>query len=367
MRAEKRIETLRKSLNEEGIDGFLVENPLDIFYLTGLKLSLGSLLITKRGAFLVVDGRYYEGYAETPGLTVILLKKNVLQELITNSLDLAKLGFCSANTSYDRYLDLEKMIEGVRKSGRTISLRPCPDFLLKLRQVKDEEELEALRAAAELGSKGYDFLLKELREGVTEKELQKKLDIFWKQEGAEGFSFEPIIAFGKNSAMPHYHSGDVPLSEGETVLIDIGVALNSYLSDMTRVVFFGSPPPKMQEIYEIVKGAQEAALEACLPGVKAGEVDAAARSFIEERGYGNQFVHGLGHGVGLEIHELPVLKNKDPHKDVVLMPGMVVTIEPGIYLPGTGGVRIEDTLAVGYEGIENLTRRSKDMKIIDVC
>jgi len=203
-----------------------------------------------------------------------------------------------------------------------------------------------------------------LKEGISENELAIELEIFWKRRGSKAIAFDPIIAFGSNSSMPHYRVGQRKLNTGEAVLIDIGVNLNHYHSDMTRVVFFGDPDPKIASIYEIVLKAQELALENCRPGTPIAELDASARTYIEQKGYGENFTHSLGHGVGLEIHELPLIRSQSPGADTQLEEGMVVTIEPGIYLPGIGGVRIEDTVAITRDGYENLTNRSKELSII---
>jgi len=263
-----------------------------------------------------------------------------------------RLGFDSASTSYNSYTALAKQL---KESG--IQLFPLENPVIKMREVKEEHEIALLREAAALGSQGYDTVCSLLKEGITEKEVATELEIFWKRKGGEGIAFEPIIAFGKNSSMPHYHPGDTQLKKGDNVLIDIGVTLNHYQSDMTRVVFFGDPNPKLLEINAIVTKAQALALELCRPGTTIGELDDAARNHIKAHGYGEQFPHSLGHGIGLAVHESPILRNRHPYQDQILKAGMVITIEPAIYLPGIGGIRLEDSIAITDTGYENLTKR----------
>ncbi|MCH9703190.1 MAG: M24 family metallopeptidase, partial [Chlamydiae bacterium] len=189
--------------------------------------------------------------------------------------------------------------------------------------------------------------------------LVAELEIFWLQNGAAGVAFSPIVAFGENSSKPHYHPQDRPLREDDAVLIDIGVTLDHYHSDMTRVLLPKDPDPKMVEIYAVVKEAQKRALALCKPKSVVADLDAAARDYITECGYGDHFVHSLGHGIGLEVHEAPRLYKEGADVDLRLEAGMAITIEPGIYLPGIGGVRIEDTVVITNEGHINLTNSPK--------
>lgn len=273
------------------------------------------------------------------------------QRLATPEFSFIKtLAFDSENTSFKRFEDLEQSL--------SCALIPLVNPVAHLRLLKDAEELQLLREAAALGSKGFHYVCSLLKEGVSEIELARELEIFWKRNESKALAFDPIIAFDVNGSMPHYRAGSALLKKGMPILMDIGVNKAHYHSDMTRVVFFGEADPKIQEMYAIVQEAQQQALELCQPGVLIGEVDAKARSYITSKGYGEYFSHGLGHGVGLQIHEAPSIRNKPPYYNVPLAPGMVITIEPGIYLPGIGGVRFEDTIAITAEGHENLTRES---------
>lgn len=366
MSYQDRLHAIQQILQESSSDALIVDDPINIYYMTGIEVSTGRLLIHSKAAHLIVDNRYFEICKQASPFPV-LESDNPNFESRLSSPEFSfihSLSFDSDNTSYKSYIQLQKVIETVASSSqnpRKITLIPLDNPIKKLRSVKDKSEIEVLKTAATLGSQGFDFVLTLLKEGITEIEIASELEIFWKRKGSKSLAFDPIIAFGPNSSKPHYRAGKMALKRGNIVLIDIGVNLHHYHSDMTRTVFFGDPNPKLKEIYAIVKEAQEAALSICKPGTPIGELDAAARNLITSRGYGPNFTHSLGHGVGLEIHELPVIKNTSPHKDIALVPGMVITIEPGIYLPGIGGVRIEDTIVINEIGYENLTNRSKDL------
>lgn len=347
----KRLQRVQKSLDAYACDAFLVEDAINLYYLTGLELSAGFLLIQPDQAHLAVDNRYYEHCLKTSPFPVVLSDDLPLNKLLNEPAyqRIKTLGFDSETTSFQRFRELEQLIKTV----------PVEAPVKKLRMIKDAEELELLRHAARLGSEGCDYIRSILKEGVTETELAMEVEIFWKRKGSKGLAFDPIIAFGSNSSMPHYKSGNTKLMKGMPVLIDIGVNLKHYHSDMTRMAFFGEPDPKMREIYAVVKEAQTIALELCRAGAMIGSVDRAARDHIASRGYGQYFNHGLGHGVGLEIHEMPFLRNRPPYDVMPLQTGMVVTIEPGIYLPGVGGVRLEDSIVILDDGYEDLTQRPK--------
>ncbi len=345
-----RIRRLEERLAYISSDAMLIEHPTDLLYLTGLELSSGKLLVTTAGSTLFVDGRYIEQCRNKCPCAVALFNEASFIELLTSHHIIA---FDSIHTSYQDVMRLQKW-----SSGRNdVSLLSVEDPVQPLREIKDSEEIALLRQAARLNVEGYDFVCSILKEGITEREVAVELELFWKRRGGRKVAFDPIIAFGANSSMPHYRAGDAKLVSGMPVLIDIGVTLNHYQSDMTRVVFFGPADPKLQEIYDIVKQAKERAEALCRPGTTVGQLDAAARDFIADKGYGDAFVHSLGHGIGLDVHETPTLRNKPPYQEQILEAGMVITIEPGIYLAGHGGVRLEDTLVITSAGYEIITTR----------
>lgn len=325
---------------------YLIADPIDIFYLTGQNVSSGILVVGKK-SFLLVDGRYFESCKKSSPIPVYLIKEGLLFELVKDSLIVDQ-----DHITYGAYL---KLAETAKKAG--ITIRAEKSLLKSLRAIKNKEEIALLKEASELGLQGFDYAASLLKEGITELEIACELEYFWRKKGAQGVAFEPIIAFGANSAMPHYRASNATLKRDDIALIDIGVKWKHYHSDMTRVVFFGNPNSKLKEIHAVVKKALDAALNELRPGVALKEIDGAARNLIVKHGYGEYFTHSLGHGVGLEIHEFPIIKSALPIGDVLLKAGMVVTIEPGIYIPKLGGVRLEDTVVITVNGYENLTTR----------
>lgn len=361
---QTRIEKLRKSVKNQ-CDAIVIDNPIDIFYLTGIHLSTGRLLVADE-TFIFVDGRYTEMCDKQSPFPVRSSKETLDQVLAEPAFhSVKKLAFDSAATPFSSYQKLEDSIKkiAITNPKHVVTLVPLEAPVTHVRAIKDTGEIQLLREAAILGSKGHDYVLTILKEEITEEEVAAELEIFWRRCGASGAAFDPIIAFGENSSMPHYRAGKRKLHKGDIVLIDIGVTLNGYHSDMTRTVFFGTPDPRLVAIHDVVCEAQQKSLKLCKPGSRVGLIDAAARDYIAAEGYGDKFNHGLGHGIGLEVHELPVLKNIPPYDNVHLEKGMAITVEPGIYLPGIGGVRIEDTIIITDDGYENLTQRPTSHQI----
>lgn len=351
----KRIQQVQKSCQEKSCDAFLITNLKDILYLTGFSLSSGRVLVTQTDSYLIVDGRYFESCESCSPIPVFLAEKDILWKLLGSA---KTLGLDSESVSYQAFTDLKREC-----NERSIALIAIQGLMQQLRTLKTPEEMALLGQAADLGSQGFDYLLTEIKEGITEEELADSLWHFWKKKGATGFSFSPIIAFGPSSSMPHYRAGKGKLKNDDIILLDIGVELNHYNSDMTRVVFFGNENPELTKIHGIVLKALQAALSLCRPGITVKELDIAARSIINAEGYGARFTHSLGHGVGLDIHESPALKQDANFGETILEAGMVITIEPGIYLPGIGGVRLEDMIAITSDGYENLTNRPYTYRI----
>jgi Xaa-Pro aminopeptidase len=354
MKYSARLERLRHLLNSHSCEALLIENPTDLFYLTGVELSAGKLLVGKKEACLIVDGRYFERSSKQNLYPVHLFKEELLRELI-KTWGIHELGFDKNCTTFQEYLNLSQLANELKSASYSLEIIPLESLVQKLRLIKDEDEIAYLRMAAKLGYEGYEFAVSLLQEGITESEIALELEFFWKKRGASRLAFDSIIAFGSNSSMPHYRAGATKLRQNTSVLIDIGVVLNHYHSDMTRVVYFGEPAPIIKEIYTIVEKAKNQALALCKPGTLIGELDRAAREWIASKGYEEYFTHSLGHGIGLEIHEPPIVKQNSPFSDLPLKPGMVLTIEPGIYLPEIGGVRLEDSILITENGYENLT------------
>lgn len=349
-----RLDRINRYIQNNGAQALIITDPIDLYYITGIRMSTGIAVIYGDDSTLLVDKRYYEMCAKRSPIPVKAVEEFSLKTLFKTAPynQITTVAFDSGKTPYHQYNELKKELPHC-------TLLPLNEPVVIVRAIKDPTELELLREAAMLGCQGYEYVVSLLKEGVTEIDLALELEIFWKRKGADGLGFESIIAFGANSSMPHYRPQNVPLKKGDTVLIDIGVKLQGYHSDMTRVVFFGEPLPKMKELYEVVLRAQEKALAACAPGVTTGELDKIARDSMKEDGYGELFTHGLGHGIGLDIHEKPVLKSNHPESGTVLQPGMVLTIEPGAYVPNVGGIRIEDSVIITEEGKEVITKSSK--------
>lgn len=343
---QARVKKLQRLIAHE-CEAFYIENPIQLLYLTSFSLSKGLLLVTPNKAELIVDGRYIEACSKHSPFPTY----NLMEMPLTKWLEKERvktLGFDAETLSYKNY---QLLLE-----CPNITLAPLKGPVQRLRLIKDADEIERLKQAAKLTVKGFDYAFSLLKEGLSEEALSLKLEFFWRKNGAKGLAFEPMIAFGTHCSMPHHRASSNILHHDEEVLIDAGLIWQNYHSDMTRVHFFGKPSPQITKIYEIVEKAKERALALCCPGSTVGEIDLAARTFIADQGYGDYFPHSLGHGIGLEIHEPPILRFNGPYKDLKIETGMVITIEPGIYLPGIGGVRLEDTLLITENGYNILTQ-----------
>lgn len=327
----------------------MIEQPLELFYFTGLKLSAGRLLVDSTDALLLVDGRYLQIAEEkSPYRTALDSSEKLLS--FCKSHRIRSLGFDGRHTSYDHFFRLKHW---QKKEGANLKLIPSTSLFKHARAIKDKDEVQKLQTCASLLWKGFQFIRASLKKGIKEKELSKHFEIFCLERGADRLSFEPIIAFGPNSAMPHYRSQETRLKEGDIVLIDIGLSVDNYHSDMTRVLFYKKENPYLRRLYEIAQRAQKSALKLCRPGVKIQQLDMAARQVMCEENVEDLFVHSLGHGIGLEVHEFPRIKFDSEDKDVVLEKGMVFTVEPGLYVPNIGGVRYEDTVLITPTGHKN--------------
>lgn len=346
----KRIEALRqKCLNHNGFDGFLIANEINILYFAGSP-GASCLLVPIQGEnILYVYGVNYEQVrAEAKGFRVELVNReeNLMAKVAEHVRDLGirRLAFDTLNI--ENYRAIAGKLRGAAK------LKPQGAVVWSLRRIKDVEELELMRRAAELACEGMEAAHEVLSPGVREYEVAAEIEYAMRHNGSWGTAFETIVASGARSAYPHGGCVDREINSGDLVVIDIGASYRHYRSDMTRTFVAGNPSRKQKRLYDLVRLAQEKAIRAIKPGVKASDVDAAARTVIEKAGYGENFVHGLGHGVGLEIHEPPTLSPQSMDK---LEMGNVVTIEPGIYVVGFGGIRIEDMVLVGEFDAEKLT------------
>lgn len=343
----ERISRLQLYLQDQSIDVCLIDAPVDLLYLTGLKLSAGRLLVHREDCHLFVDGRYIESALKNAPTPVSLDQEENLHAFLAK-IRAKKVGCDTLYISYDRFIKWQALLK-----KWAIALVALPHFYKSLRLIKDHQEIAYMRASAKLLYRGFEEIRKRLKRGVSEEQIARAFEIFCLENGAEKMAFEPIIAFGPNSAMPHYRAGGSRLKKGQMILIDIGVVVSNYHSDMTRVLFFESIDPFFATVYEVVRASQKAALALCKPGVAIGELDRAARLVMKRHQMESHFLHSLGHGIGLQTHEFPRIKYDTEDKDLILKPGMVITIEPGLYFAGQGGIRYEDTVVVTENGYES--------------
>ncbi len=352
----ERINKIRQVLEQEKIDAMLITNPVNRQYLSGFSGSAGVLLIGPDQAYLVTDFRYIDQASkQAPAFEIKRWQDDLYQCLspLVEDNRWDKLGYESEYVVCSAYSEMKEKIAGC--------LVPLKETVLKQRMVKDVGEIDILRRGAEKLDRAFEFIQSLVRPGMTEKEVALELEIYLLKQGAEETSFRFIVASGSRAALPHGTATEKVINAGEMVTLDFGGVFEGYATDMTRTFGLQKLDPRQREIYDIVYKAQQKASLALKPGIKASEVDAVARDLISEAGYGSYFGHGLGHGVGLETHEQPLLNHRSK---TILEPGMVVTIEPGIYLPGWGGVRIEDMLLVTDQGAETLTKSPRDLIVI---
>lgn len=350
---ESRRRRLAAAIAALDLDALLVTRLVNVRYLTGFTGSNGALLLRADGsATLATDGRYtVQSERQAPDVER-LIDRSVATALAACA-GAGRLGF----EEHDVTVALHDQLAAAAGDAELVRLGPAVEAL---RQVKDEDEVALLREAAAIADRAFSDVVEEIRPARTERELAWRLEERMRAHGATGPSFETIVASGENSAVPHHRPTDRVLRTGDFVKLDFGALYEGYHSDMTRTVVLGEPADWQLEVYELVATAQRAGRLALRPGAGARAVDAAARSVIEDAGYGAQFPHGLGHGVGLEIHEAPMIGSASADA-VTLDAGMPVTVEPGVYLPGRGGVRIEDTLVVRDGDPDLLTTTTKDL------
>ncbi len=363
--ATQRRQRLIRTLTEEDIDVLMIGNPANVTYLTGFTGDSTVLLLTRERLLLVSDSRYAVQLSEEcPGLAVHL--RTAAQRLpeavgqILSGLGVRTVGFESGAVTVAEY-------EQLRQLAPSLDWKPGTDRVEKLRVVKDADELVQIRKAIDVAERAFTVVRALLRPEDTEKELCDSIEYYIRRAGGSGTAFPPIVAVGDRAALPHAPPTHRRVASGDLLLVDWGASAPLYKSDLTRVLiprttsaFAGNDSAmadKLREVYSVVLRAQEAAFQAIRPGALTRDIDSAARSLIAEAGYGEYFGHGLGHGFGLQIHEAPWLR---PNGDMLVEPGMVFTLEPGIYLPGWGGVRIEDDVLVTPEGVERLTHLPRD-------
>ena len=346
-----RIKALTKLIADKRLDGYMVANGASLLYLTGFDGGIRLLVAEDIESIFYVQGVNYEAAKEeAKDCKVELVKRGedidikVAKEI--KHLKLKNIGFDTLDVPI--YLKLKKALKGTR-------LQSHGNLVGELRKVKDKTELNYIRKAAEMTSEGAKTAFETIKPGLREFEVAAEIEYAMRKLGSDGVAFDTIVASGVRSAFPHGGCTDKKIQKGDLVVVDVGAKYKYYRADLTRTFVAGKPSAKQKKVYEIVKNAQEKAFKSLKAGAKGNKIDAAARKIIEKEGYGEYFVHSLGHGVGLEVHEMPTLNSES--KDV-LQSGNVVTVEPGIYIIDFGGIRIEDTVLVGENKAEQLTKAS---------
>ena len=351
---ELRRNRLGARLPEFELDAVVVTHSPNVRYLTGFTGSNGQVVVGAGGCVFLTDGRYTEqARHEVPGVERVTYLDGFAPALrdAMGSLAVSRLGFEASAVTYRSWAELGEGLGDVE-------LVPTDGEVERLRWVKDAEELRLLEHAQEATDQAFEQILDKLAVGMTERRAAFELELAMRHAGADGISFETIVAFGENAAEPHHEPNHRTLEEGDVVKLDFGALWGGYHADMTRTIAFGGPPAELKKIHDVVREAQQVGIDAVHAGVTGAEVDAASRKVIEEAGYGERFTHGLGHGVGLEIHEGPRLMRGGEH---VLPAGAVVTLEPGVYVPGLGGVRIEDMVEVTGDGCRAIPTATKEL------
>ena len=354
---EKRVKKLRQQMKEDNIEALLITDSTNRRYVSGFTGTAGFVLITEDTAQLITDFRYVTQAQEQAPYFELIRHNGVIWEAVAEQclkLGVRSLGFEEQQLTFAHYQELKRHL-------KRIELTPTSNLVENLRLIKDEQELAILQKAAHIVDRTYDHILSFLKSGLTEKEVSFELEFTMRKLGATSSSFDTIVASGKRSALPHGVASDKRIEVGDFVTLDFGALYEGYCSDITRTVIVGEPSDKQRDIYDIVLAAQKRALEQLKPGMTGREADAVARDYIAEKGYADYFGHGTGHGLGLNIHEGPTLSYRS---ETVLQPGMVVTVEPGIYIPDFGGVRIEDDVVITESGCRRLTNSSKELVIL---
>ena len=379
---ETRRKHLKDILLKKQADGVLIDNPSNLYYYTGFTGGEAVFLMPagEMAGYIITDSRYYEQVEkECRGLTLVRLEKKGYGEMLHQLIEeLLKEGIFPVQRegTERKEKDLNKLAEiciaiedtmqisrymKLCEACKNVSFQMEGDAINECRMIKDEKELQKISEAEAIGDAAFSHILDRIKPGVTEAEIALELEFFMKRKGASRLSFDTIVASGANSSMPHAQVTDKKIEQGEFLTMDFGCVYQGYCSDMTRTVAVGTPTQEMREVYQIVLDANVRAMEGIKEGRQCSEIDAIARDYIAKCGYGGYFGHGLGHGVGLDIHEEPRFS---PKCDVVTRENMVITDEPGIYLPGRFGVRIEDLVVVKKDGFIQLSQSEKELIIL---
>ncbi|GAA0602640.1 Xaa-Pro dipeptidase [Virgibacillus siamensis] len=348
-----KIEKLRKSLGENNLDAILITSPYNRRYITNFTGTAGVAIVSMNDSRFVTDFRYIEQATEQAADFKIVEHKKPIHQVINEQLKelgVQKVGFEKDHVTFSTYELYEKTMD--------VKLVPVSGLVEELRLIKTAEELDVLKQAANIAEDAFSHIQAYIKPGVKEIDISNELEFYMRKLGAESSSFDTIVASGYRGALPHGVASDKKIQSGELITLDFGAYYNGYCSDITRTVAVGELDDEQMEIYNIVQEAQKRGVEGLKPGMTGIEADALTRDYITEKGYGEYFGHSTGHGVGLEVHEGPGLSFRSEKK---LAPGMVVTVEPGIYVPEVAGCRIEDDIVITEKGYERLTLAPKEL------
>lgn len=352
-----KLTNLRKALSEEALEAILITSPINRRYLTNFTGTAGVAIISEEKAIFITDFRYTEQAEEQIANFEIVEHTGPLNEEIHNQLkqhNIQRLGFEQSHVTFAEYTSFKKQFDG-------IELVPVSNIVENLRIIKSNEEINIMKKAAEIADQAFEHILSYIKPGVKEIDIANELEFYMRKLGATSSSFDIIVASGHRSALPHGVASEKEINSGELVTMDFGALYEGYCSDITRTVAVGEINDQLREIYDVVLKAQELGVEGIKPGMTGIEADALTRDYITEKGYGKYFGHSTGHGLGMEVHEAPGLSFRS---ETALLPGMVVTVEPGIYIPDLGGCRIEDDIVITDTGNKRLTKSDKELIIL---
>ncbi|MCJ0917110.1 M24 family metallopeptidase [Mammaliicoccus sciuri] len=350
-----KINKLREVMNEKGLEAVVILSPYNRRYLSGFTGTSGSLLITQDKSLLITDFRYIQQANDQAQDFEVINQEGPMLSKIN---DLIKEGQYK-NVGVESHLITYNEYQALNTDA--VELSSIESVIETIRMVKDEFEIKLIQKAADIVDETYEHILKWVKPGMTENEVNNEMEMFMRSKGATCSSFDTIVASGHRGALPHGVASNKVIEEGDMITLDFGALYEGYVSDVTRTFAIGQPKEEMKKIYNIVLEAQLTALEQIKPGMTGKEADTIARDIIKSYGYGEQFGHSLGHGIGLEVHEGPALSQKS---DIILEENMCITLEPGIYVDGLGGVRIEDDVLVIKNGLQRFTKSSKDLIIL---
>lgn len=352
----EKLNKIRTAMQKENLDALLITSPINRRYMTGFTGTAGAVVITLEKAIFITDFRYTSQASEqAKGFEVVEHNQSIISEIRDQLLaaKVKRIGFEKDHVTFAMYEQYKSAIDG--------ELVPVSNLVENLRLYKSEDELKIMKKAAEIADQAYQHIQGFIKPGVKEIEISNELEFFMRRQGADSSSFDTIVASGWRSALPHGVASEKEIQNGELVTLDYGALYQGYCSDTTRTVAVGEISDELKNIYDIVLEAQLRGVKGIKPGMTGKEADALTRDYISEKGYGDHYGHSAGHGLGMEVHEAPALSRLS---ETILQPGMVVTVEPGIYVPDVGGCRIEDDIIITENGNERLTISSKELIIL---